>query len=46
MHVQYTRNESDCLGYATVRLTESPIARDLEKTQDCVYREYKNTVGD
>ena len=29
--VQYTRTESDRLGYATVRLTESPIARDLEK---------------
>ena len=31
MHVQYTRTESDRLGYATVRLTGSPIARDLEK---------------
>ena len=31
IHVQYTRTESDRLGYATVRLTESPIARDLEK---------------
>ena len=31
IHVQYTRTESDRLGYATVRLTGSPIARDLEK---------------
>ena len=31
MHVQYTRTESDRLGYTTVRLTGSPIARDLEK---------------
>ena len=31
IHVQYTRPESDRLGYATVRLTGSPIARDLEK---------------
>ena len=29
--VQYTRTESDRLGYATVRLSGSPIARDLEK---------------
>ena len=34
--------ESDRLGYATVRLTGSPIARDLAKTQHGVYREYKN----
>ena len=27
MHVQYTRTESDRQGYATVRLTGSPIAR-------------------
>ena len=45
MHVQYTLTKSDCLGYATVRLTGSPIARDLEKTQHGVYREYKNTMG-
>ena len=31
IHVQYTRTESGRLGYATVRLTGSPIARDLEK---------------
>ena len=31
IHVQYTRTESDRLGYATVRFTGSPIARDLEK---------------
>ena len=31
IHVQYIRTESDRLGYATVRLTGSPIARDLEK---------------
>ena len=31
LHVQYTRTASDRLGYATVRLTGSPIARDLEK---------------
>ena len=31
IHVQYTRTESDRLGYAMVRLTGSPIARDLEK---------------
>ena len=31
IHVQYTRTESDRLGYATVRLTGSPIAKDLEK---------------
>ena len=31
IHVQYTRTESDRLGYARVRLTGSPIARDLEK---------------
>ena len=31
IHVQYTRTESDRLGYATVRLSGSPIARDLEK---------------
>ena len=31
IHVQYTRTESDRLGYATVRLTGCPIARDLEK---------------
>ena len=31
IHVRYTRTESDRLGYATVRLTGSPIARDLEK---------------
>ena len=31
IHVQYTLTESDRLGYATVRLTGSPIARDLEK---------------
>ena len=31
IHVQYSRTESDRLGYATVRLTGSRIARDLEK---------------
>ena len=31
MHVQYTRTESDRLGYAKGRLTGSPIVRDLEK---------------
>ena len=31
IHVQYTRTDSDRLGYATVRLTGSPIARDLKK---------------
>ena len=31
IHVQYTRTESDRLGYATVRLTGSLIAGDLEK---------------
>ena len=31
MHVQYTRTESVHLGYTTVRLTGSAIARDLEK---------------
>ena len=31
IHVQYTRTESDRLGYTTVRLTGSPIARGLEK---------------
>ena len=31
IHVQYTRIESDRLGYSTVRLTGSPIAKDLEK---------------
>ena len=30
IHVQYTQTESDSLGYATVRLTGSPIARDTE----------------
>ena len=30
-HVQYTRTESDRQGYATIRLSGSPIARDLEK---------------
>ena len=31
MYVQYPRTESDHPEYATVRLTGSPIARDLEK---------------
>ena len=39
-HVQYTRTESDRLGYATVRLSGSPIARDLE-IRWSVYRGFK-----
>ena len=43
VHVQYTRTESDRLGYATVRLTGTSIARDLEKkTRHGVDREFKN----
>ena len=39
VHVQYTRTESDGLGYATVRLTGSPIAKVLEKnTIRCLQR--------
>ena len=50
VHVQYTRTESDRLGYATVRLTGTSIARDLEKTRHGVYREFKtrtriNSIG-
>ena len=30
-HVQYTRTESDRLGYARIRLSGSPMARDLGK---------------
>ena len=44
IHVQYTRTESDRLGYATVRLTGSPIARDLEKYTE-VFREGVNVGG-
>ena len=45
MHVQYTWTESNRLGYATVRLTEGPVVRDLVKTHCVVYRENKNAIG-
>ena len=47
MHVQYTRTESDGPGYATVpvRLTGSPIVRDLEKIHCGLFRKYENMIG-
>ena len=49
IHVQYIQTESDRLGYATVRLTGSPIARVLEKYTEvyteCVEYRRINSIG-